>query len=310
MKKTTWVVSSILLGTALLAGCGQANQTTSSTNTSATTSSQGHGTGIRAKAFATTLVKRSMTLAEKGKALDIPFAVQQNIDVVLHAWGKSNSQNAAGAGIYETYGSHSAAFGMNKGEQIFDVRSYSSKLKTITPLDVVSVLGKSRDTRHTSDSIIYMYPAGADYQLLFVFPKTRTGNIGKAVDHVSVFWPQGTVNSMAATQPAPSVVIDNVPGSTGSLFTFTIQNPPKGYRLVELEWILRHGTPVVNTYQQAIANGASGRTNPGFSISPDGKTYGFIYPSSMRSQTGIVRVMYQETSGAAMIGNSSSVKLK
>jgi hypothetical protein len=249
-------------------------------------------------------------IIDQGEGEAVVVAVQQNIGTVQNAWGKPDSQNAAGAGMYASYGSHAADFGLNKGEQIFDVRSYSSKLKAITPSDVESVLGQPGDTRQTADSIIYMYPAGADYQLLFVFPKTRTGNVGKALDHVSVFWPQGTVNTMAATQPAPSVVIDNAPGSTGSLFTFTIQNPPTGYRLVELEWLPSQGTPVVNTYQQAIANGSSGETNPGFSISTDGKTYSFIYPSSMRGQTGTVRVIYQETSGAAMIGNSSSVTLK
>lgn len=309
MKKATWIVSSFVLGTALLTGCGPSTQTPHSPTKPASSTKISTNT-INATASATALVKQSMSLAEQGKAINIPFAVQQNMEAVQKVWGKPDSQNTAGAGIYATYGSHAAAFGINKGEQIFDVRSYSSKLKTITPSDVESVLGQPGDTRQTSDSVIYMYPAGADNQLLFVFPKTSTGSIGKTVDHISVFWPQGTVNIMAATQPAPSVVVDNAPGSTGTLFTFTIQNPPTGYRLIELEWIPSQGNAVVNTSQQAIANGSSGKTNPGFNISGDGRTYGFIYPSSMRGQTGIVRVIYQATSGAAMIGNSSSITLK
>ena len=325
MNKVIWMVSIMILSTSLVAGCGTAtgNHLVSpkspnnaagggdgskpATKTPSTAQSPG-GTVTGSNATmpaARALVNQSMTLAKQGKAIDIPFAVQRNISVVQNAWGNPNSQNAAGAGVYWTYSSHGAAFGLNKGDQIMDVRSYSSKLKAITPADVTSVLGQSGDMRQTSDSVIYMYPAGVDYQLLFVFPRTSTG-ISKAVDHVSVFWPQGTVNSMAATQPAPSVVIRKAPGSMGSLFTFTIQNPPSGYRLVELEWLSSQGMSVVNTYLQAFTGGAI----PGFSISVDGKMNSFIYPSSMRGQTGTVRVIYQTTSGAAMIGNSSSVMLK
>ncbi|RIV20245.1 hypothetical protein D2Q93_11755 [Alicyclobacillaceae bacterium I2511] len=104
-------------------------------------------------------------------------------------------------------------------------------------------------------------------------------------------------------------MMDNAPGRTGNLFTFTIQNPPTGYRLVELEWLPSQGSTVVNTVPQAITNGSSGGIPPEFSISPDGRTYSFVYPSSLHGQTGSVRVIYQETSGAAMIGNLSGVRL-
>ncbi len=293
------------------------NQSTSTNNSapsgSVNTAGGGNGSGTSnttTTAAAAALVRESMALAKQGKAIDIPFTLQQNMGTVQNLWGNTNSLNAAGAGIYMTYSSHAAAFGLNKGSQIFDIRSYNSKLKAITLSDIESVLGQPADTRHTPDSMIYMYPAGANYQLLFVFPWSSNGSMGNTVDHVSVFWPQGTVDLMAQNQPNPSIVIDNAPGTAGSLFTFTIQNSPKGYRLVELEWIPNHGSPVVMTVQQAIANGATGETNPGFGISGDGTTYSFTYPSSMRDQTGIVRLIYQETSGGAIIGNSSSITLK
>lgn len=343
MKKPAWIISGVMLATALLGGCDSvshqspsttteptmANQSVSNGSTSNETdnttlsnnnnfnesmSSQGNTAGssstTKSAISATALVKQIIKLAEQGKTIDIPYAVQQNVGVVQKAWGKPDSQNSAGAGIYATYGSHQAAFGFNKGEQIFDVRSYSSKLKTITLANIEAVLGKPGDIRQTSDSVIYMYPAGPDNQLLWVFSKSSSGAAEKTVNHVSVFWPQGTVDIMAATQPAPSIVMDNAPGSVGSLFTFSIQNPPKGYRLVELEWLPKSGTPIIDTYNEAIANGKSGASNPGFSISGDGSTYSFIYPSSMRNQTGTVRVIYQATSGEAMIGNSQSITLK
>lgn len=285
-----------------------ANSTTNSIPVSSTTNSEGAASSNSASAEA--LVRQSMQLAKQGKAVGIPFAVQQNIDAVQNAWGNADSQTSAGAGIYETYGSRATAFGMNKGEQIFDVRSYSSHFHAITLSDIEAVLGTPGDIRHTSDSDIYMYPAGPDYQLLWVFSKSSSGAVDNTVDHVSVFWPQGTINIMAATQPAPSIAIDNAPGTVGSLFTFSIQHPPKGYRLVELEWLPTSGAAVVNTYSQAVSNGESGGSNPGFNISPDGQTTGFTYPSSMSGQTGTVRVIYQATSGEAMIGNSSTITLK
>lgn len=259
---------------------------------------------------ATTLVKESMALAEQGKVIGIPFAAQQNIGAVQSAWGKPDSQSAAGAGIYASYGSHAAAFGLNKGEQIFDVRSFRSQWNTVTQADVESVLGQPGETRHTSDSVIDMYPAGADYQLLFVFPKTSTGAAGKTVGHVSVFWPQGTVNLMAATQPEPSISIDHASVDSGSKLQFTIGNPPSGYRLVELEWVPTQGAGVVNTDRQAAANASGSSSNTGFATKVEGKAYSFHYASWARGQTGFLRVIYQDTAGTAMIGTSAKATLK
>ncbi|MCL6453950.1 MAG: YjgB family protein [Alicyclobacillus sp.] len=258
------------------------------------------------------LVQQTMAAARQGQVPGIPFTDQSNISDVQQAWGAASQQNEAGAGTYATYNSRHAAFGLNKGEQIFDVRSYAANFQKISYSDIVRVLGNPGTVRQTSDSYIYLYPAGPDYQLLWVFPKLKDGSRGATVDHVSVFWPQGTVNSMAATQPAPGIVINNPPGQTGSLFTFSIQHPPKGYTLEELEWIPANGaaSAVVNTFTQAVNNGQSGNLMPGFNISGDGQTLSFVYPASMKGQSGVVRVIYQAPSGEAMIGESSAVQLR
>lgn len=280
-----------------------------SANTGSTNNAAG-STDTAPQTNAAKLVTETMHLAKQGKVLGIPFAVKSNLTQVNQQWGKGSGRSAAGAGIYTTYAKHNAAFGWNKGEQIFDVRSYSKTLQSITKSDITQVLGKPGAVRETSDSQIYLYPAGPDYQLLFVFSKSKSGDVSAYVDHVSVFWPQGTVDSMAATQPSPSIVIDNAPGTVGSLFTFSIKNPPKGYHLAELEWIPKSGNAVVNTLSQAIEHGQHGGQGAGFNISGDGQNMSFIYTSDMRKQTGRVRVIYQAVSGAAMIGQSDLVTLK
>ncbi|WAH40511.1 YjgB family protein [Alicyclobacillus fastidiosus] len=342
MKTSRWILSAIgtaILSGGLVTGCAGANTTAPAsqkainvtteptTNTAATNSTNDNSTQLSNTSTVTTpstptsstspssstaleTVRQANELAKTGQAVGIPYKVQSNIDAVQQAWGQPAQQNEAGAGIYATFPAHQAAFGLNKGEQIFDVRSFSSAIQSVTLADIEQVLGQPGAVRETSDSQIYLYPEGPDYQLLWVFAKSQSGSVSSHVDHISVFWPQGTVNSMAATQPAPGVVIDNAPGKAGRLLTFSIANPPQGYQLEELEWIPTNGSPVVNTLTQASKNGTSGNNVPGFTINSDGQTMSFLYTDAMRGQTGYVRVIYQETSGAAMLGQSSTVTLK
>ncbi|WP_054970583.1 YjgB family protein [Alicyclobacillus ferrooxydans] len=288
---------------------------TAASNTAGTNSNPGqNNTGSSptssVQASAEVLVKQSMHLATLGADPNIPFSLQENMSVVESAWGKPDSENGAGAGIYASYNSHQTALGFNKGGQLIDLRSYGSNIQSITLADIKAVLGTPGEVRESSDSIIYMYPAGPDYQLLWVFPKTSSGGAGPTVNHISVFLPAGTIDLMAQNQPAPSVVVDNAPGTVGSLFTFSIMHAPTGYRLVELEWLPAGKPPVVNTFNQALQNGKLANLNPGFSISGDGQTLSFLYPSSMHSESGHVQVIFQAVSGSALIGTSPIITLK
>ncbi|WP_206916463.1 YjgB family protein [Alicyclobacillus acidoterrestris] len=277
-------------------GTGASNpSTTSAMDSSSNTQATSTGT-------AQETVRNIVNSAVSGTAYGIPYKLQANLDDVVKAWGQPAQQNAAGAGIYASYPAHDAAFGLNKGDQLFDIRSFSSTVQAVTLSDIEDVLGKPGAIRETSDSQIYLYPAGPDYQLLWVFSKAN-GQISDHVDHISVFWPQGTVNSMAATQPAPGVVIDS---KTGHRVTFSIANPPKSYRLVELEFIPNKGSSVVNTLSQATG----GSQTPGFSLNSDGTTIDFHYNSNLVGESGIIRVIYQNDDGAAMIGNSATLTLK
>lgn len=340
MKKISWTIASSLLCTVLLAGCGPfgtatntntkpaqttgstagntstagnsagnttANTSGNSTGSSSTSSSSSVSTTTMSMATQEALVRQTMTLATQGKALDVPFAVQQNIGTVQKAWGIEGGPTTAGAGQYVTYSTGAAAFGLNKGMQIFDVRSFSKRVQSITAPAIESVLGVPAETRYTADSFIDMYPAGPDDQLLFVFSKNSSGSAKATVDHISVFWPAGTVNSMAATQPAPSVAVSSV---TKGQVAFRIVNSPKGYRLVELEWIPQTGSAIVNTYSQALENPTSSGSAVRFGASSHNQTLDFFNKTQFSGSSGVVRVIYQAPSGAAMIGTSSTITLK
>jgi hypothetical protein len=284
------------------------NTSTSATNPSTSTGNQAT-TAPPVSANNTAVVKQYLSFAKEGKIASIPFAEESNMGAVYQVWGQK-PETSAGAGLYTTYSAEHAAFGFNKGEQIFDLRSYSPQLKTITQSDITRALGKPGAVRYTSDSYIYLYPAGPDYQLLWIFQKDSSGKPMSHVDHVSVFWPEGTINLMAETDPAPVIVLNNRPGEVGSLFTFSIRNTPKDYHLAELEWISNHGTSIVNTASQAMENAGAGNHISGFAISRDGKTFSFDYPASLIGQTGHARVIYQATSGVAMIGDGPEITLK
>ncbi|MBF8377819.1 YjgB family protein [Alicyclobacillus mali] len=255
------------------------------------------------------MVRSVMQAALRGSLPGVPFADGENIDQVMKAWGSPSSQAYAGAGVYFTYRAKDVAFGLNKGEQIFDVRSYAQALRTLTYHEIAGVLGTPGSVRYTQHSYIYLYPAGPDYQLLWVFPRLPNGSRGPTVDHVSVFWPQGTVDLMAATQPAPGVVIDRPPSEREHTVSFHIANAPKGYRLEEIEWIPKQGDAVFDTWTQAVARAEAHATAPGFLAYPNQASMTFVYAPRMKGEVGQIRVIYQATSGAAMLGNSTWLSL-
>jgi len=272
----------------------------SSTTTSVTTNTNGNAA----------LIKQTLDLARQGKVVGIPFTASTNtIDQVQSSWGAASSQDFAGAAIYFTYPSRHAAIGINKGDQIIDIRSSGPQLQVIVLSQVTSTLGSPGILRHLTGQDILLYPAGPDYQLLWVFPRSTSAQPDPHLDHVSVFYPAGTVDLMAQNVPDPSVLVTQAPGSSGSLFTFSIKDPPPGYTLAELEWIPSSGPAVITTLPQATAHGTSGGSAPYFAVGADGVTWSFGYTSSMKSQSGVVRLVYQNTDGAAIIGKSDTLTL-
>lgn len=180
-----------LLCSALLAGCGTSGHLTTPSHPSPrsnTGSSKALHSPPAASRDAEASVRQWMQAAEDGRAVGVLFADRQNIGQVQQAWGKASSQNGAGAGFYFTYDKHHAAFGTNVGDQIFDVRSFAAPLKTITLQDIASVLGSPGLVRRAGGTTIDLYPAGASYQLLWVFSGSD-----RTVSQADVVWPRGTV---------------------------------------------------------------------------------------------------------------------
>lgn len=145
----------------------------------------------------TALLQSMLKAAKQGKVIDTPFSVNTNvIEDVQQKWGKEDKSEyiASAKGIYNTYSKHNAIFAFNKGDQLFEIRTLDGKWKELTLSKVKEVLGKPDHDVKSGKEEILGYIASKDYKILMVFPKD--GDDPK-LDHYSVLYPQGTVNSMA-----------------------------------------------------------------------------------------------------------------
>ncbi|AFM00131.1 MULTISPECIES: YjgB family protein [Desulfitobacterium] len=139
-------------------------------------------------------------LAEKGKVINSDFAAKTTvIEDVEKKWGKPDSTDwvPEAKGNYATYSSHAMVFGFNKGSQIFEVRSFDKQLQKITLSKVKDIFGTPAYTATVGGEDIIGYTAGQEFKILLVFPKVTGTNSDPTLDHYSVLYPQGTVNSMA-----------------------------------------------------------------------------------------------------------------
>jgi hypothetical protein len=139
-------------------------------------------------------------LADQGRIINSEFPVRATvIETVKNKWGVPDKEEyiAAAKGTYVTYAKQKAVFGFNKGSQIFDVRSYDTRLSQITMSDVKNVLGQPDNIHHYNTEDMLVYNLGDDYQLLFIFPEATQQNPNPVLNHYNVFYPDGSVNSMA-----------------------------------------------------------------------------------------------------------------
>nr|WP_236588221.1 YjgB family protein [Tumebacillus amylolyticus] len=149
------------------------------------------------------LVREVMSLAGLGKVRNCPFAADRDlIDSVKQAWGEPDRQDVVGHGLYATYEKRNYAFGFNKGNQIFDVRTYAPEIKQIELQSVTSVLGKPDHINTYSDPTtpeqeIYVYQAGESFELQLVFPKVTEQQPNPLLDHISVYCPKDALNNTA-----------------------------------------------------------------------------------------------------------------
>lgn len=195
-KKLLIIVVFFLLASTLAAGCATTNNNTS--NPPAATNNQPAVPGNDNPNQM--LIASITTLAQQGKIINCEFPVKTTtIDDVEKKWGPADTTTyvAAAKGTYSAFAKYNVAFGWNKGMQIFEVRSFDSSLKNITLADIKLNLGPpAYDVRSNGQEIIGYY-AGTEYRLLLVWAQTTDINPNPNLDHYSVLYPAGTINSMA-----------------------------------------------------------------------------------------------------------------
>ncbi|MGE5381249.1 MAG: YjgB family protein [Methylocystaceae bacterium] len=149
------------------------------------------------------LIADLIATAKQGKVPGCDFVVgKTNYGPVMDQWGKPDSVDyLAPKGRYAVYGSRRITVGVNKGELLFEVRSFENQYKELTRADLTSVLGKPDSLRYYKDTSvqqdILVYNVSADYQLIFVLPQANKNNPEPHVDHISVVSPRDAINMMA-----------------------------------------------------------------------------------------------------------------
>lgn len=146
------------------------------------------------------LLQQIRQLAAAGKVPGCDYAVKTNcIEDVEQEWGKPVQADyvAEAKGSFASYPNHDVVFGFNKGAQIFDIRSYDKQLKAIRLSDLKKLYGKPDLSRSYKGEDIIGYVVSEEFKIRFVFPAANKQNPDPQLDHISVFYPRGTVNEMA-----------------------------------------------------------------------------------------------------------------
>jgi hypothetical protein len=147
------------------------------------------------------LISDIMTLGKQGKIINSDFSAKTNtigdVQKILGSADKTDYVAAAG-GSYFTYTNHNVVFGVNKGDQIFEVRSFDSRLKSVTLTEAKKVLGTPAHDVKSNGQEIIGYAANSEFKIEMVFPEPTSSNPNPVIDHYNVLYPLGTVNSMKA----------------------------------------------------------------------------------------------------------------
>lgn len=132
-------------------------------------------------------------LAKEGKVPGSEYAAHFSLyDEIEIKWGKADTNESAGKGMYAAYADKGITFGYNKGMVVFDVRSYADSLHAITLKDLEIALGTADEQTVSGSDTIYSYAVNKQFLLKFVIP----GSTGQ-VDHISVYSPEDAKNNMA-----------------------------------------------------------------------------------------------------------------
>ena len=215
LLKNSWIKWTILtLLLTLMVGCSKAtsplNNSTdntsnqneipkSSTNKPTTTDNSSTATPVLNDSHKE-ILSNILKLAKEGKVINCEFPVNTTvIEDIEKKWGKPNKIDwvPTAKGNYATYSKENAVFGFNKGSQIYEVRSLDKDLSKISMSMIKGFFGVPAHDVKTNGQEIIGYIASPDYKILFVFPQASVSGTSQLLDHYSVLYPKGTVNSMA-----------------------------------------------------------------------------------------------------------------
>jgi len=200
-----WMLATLVL--TLIVGCSPSpkspnppSQTGSTSQTPPSSETPPPSSSSHTSDATQTLLASMKQLAEQGKVINSDYAAKTTvIDDVKKKWGEPDKTEwvPAAKGNYATYSKYAMVFGINKGLQIFEVRSFDQQLKSISLDKTKAVFGTpAYDVKVKGEEIIG-YKAGTEYKIEFVFPEPTSSNSNPMMDHYLVLYPQGTVNSMA-----------------------------------------------------------------------------------------------------------------
>lgn len=158
------------------------------------------GNSLKEKNSQKTLIDNITQLARQGKIINSDFSVKvTTIQDIEESLGKADTSNfvSEAKGIYYTFSKDNVAFGCNKGDQVFEARSFDSKLGELSIYAVKKVLGEPAYSSKYDNEQIIGYTAGNEYKILFVFKQSKDSENDLVLDHYSVLYPKGTGNNMA-----------------------------------------------------------------------------------------------------------------
>ncbi|MDL2206286.1 YjgB family protein [Eubacteriales bacterium OttesenSCG-928-N13] len=143
------------------------------------------------------LLRSIESLAEEGGILNCDFQVKSStIDEIIDELGSPNRSNyvKSAHGTYATFSSDNVVVGYGKGDQVFELRSYSKRLHVITERNVTTYFGEPDHTSSLDGQRIISYVLNDEFNVKFVFD---TKNADAPLNHYNVIWLEGTENDMA-----------------------------------------------------------------------------------------------------------------
>ena len=142
------------------------------------------------------LLKSIDHLAVEGGILNCEFQLEDSFSDLTDEYGRPDRDNyvKSAHGNYATFSRDAFVVGHTNQEQIFELRSYSRRLRTITERNVVEYFGEADHQTTGNDQRIVSYVLASGYHLKFVFD-SKEGDA--KLNHYNVIWMDGTENERA-----------------------------------------------------------------------------------------------------------------